>query len=73
MKKGFFDDKNGDHSMMRLLSFMVVSVGLGLIIFAVVWSLVYEVDSIAIITALIGLVGTGMGLKWAQKTTEKDQ
>lgn len=73
MKKGFFDDRNGDRSMMRLLAFMIVADGLGLISFAVVWSILYKIDALAIITALIGLVTTGLGAKWAQKITEKGE
>ncbi len=72
MRKGFFDDKNGNKSMMRLLAFITVTTGLSLISFAVVWSQIYGTDAIAIITALIGLVGTGLGAKWAQKITEKE-
>lgn len=58
--------------MMRLLAFMIVADGLALISFSVVWSIVYKIDALAIITALIGLVGTGLGAKWAQKITEKE-
>lgn len=72
MSKGFFDDRNGDRSMMRLLAFITVITGLSLIAFSVVWSQIYGTDALAIITALIGLVTTGLGAKWAQKITEKE-
>jgi len=70
--KGFFQDKNGDNSMMRLLSFLIVIVGLALISFCTVWIMIYNTDQISIIGMLIGLVTTGLGAKWAQKITEKD-
>lgn len=72
MKKGFFDDKNGDKSMMRLLSFMVVIVGLIIILFASIWMILFSVDLLGLIGTIIGLITTGLGAKWAQKVTEKE-
>lgn len=70
MKKGFFDDQDGDRSMMRLLAFMVVCTGLFLVSFSSIWMTMYDKDQLALIGLLIGLVTTGLGAKWAQKTTE---
>jgi len=73
MKKGFFDDANGDRSMMRLLAFMVVVVGLVIILFAAIWMILFQVDLLGLIGTIIGLITTGLGAKWAQKITEKDK
>ncbi len=72
MKKGFFDDANGDRSMMRLLAFMVVVVGLVIILFAAIWMILFQVDLLGLIGTIIGLITTGLGAKWLQKTTEKE-
>ena len=71
MSKGFFQDSNGDNSIMRLLAFMVVLDELILISFCSVWIVIFKLDQLALIGLLIGLVGTGLGAKWAQKITEK--
>lgn len=71
-KKGFFEDRNGDKSMMRLLSFIVVISGLVLTAFCSLWMILFNTDQIALVGMLVGLVGTGLGAKWAQKISEKD-
>ena len=71
MKKGFFQDGNGNDSIMRLLAFIVVITGLSLVSFCSVWIVIFDLNQIALIGLLIGLVGTGLGAKVAQKITEK--
>ena len=71
MKKGFFEDGNGDRSMMRLLAFIIVINALVLVTFCSLWMILFGTDQLALTGLLVGLVGTGVGAKWAQKTTEK--
>lgn len=72
MRKGFFDDKDGNRSMMRLLAFLVVSVGLVIILFASTWMILFKYDLLGLIGTIIGLITTGLGAKWLQKTAEKE-
>lgn len=72
MKKGFFDDKDGNRSMMRLLAFLVVSSGLVIILFASTWMILFQYDLLGLIGTIIGLITTGLGAKWLQKTAEKE-
>tara|TARA_R110000824_G_C15088016_1_gene665060 strand:+ start:812 stop:1045 length:234 start_codon:yes stop_codon:yes gene_type:complete len=72
MKKGFFQDSNGNDSIMRLLAFIVVITGLSLVSFCSVWIVIFDLNQIALIGLLIGLVGTGLGAKVAQKVTENN-
>ena len=70
MKNGFFDDENGNRSMMRLLAFIVVTTGVAIITLASVWMILFDVDLIGLIGVIIGFVTTGLGAKFLQKTTE---
>ncbi len=69
MKKGFFENNNGDGSMMRLLSFIVVSVGCSCVVAEVAYSMVDKSYNNHLIE-LTAFVSLGLAAKWAQKKDE---
>ena len=70
--KGFFQDSNGDWSMMRLLAFIVVICGCLTFVFSVIYSFFNNSYTPEII-ANTSFVATGFTAKWLQKSSENKQ
>ena len=72
-KKGFLQDKDGNNSMIRLITLIVVLDGLSIITFASIWHVVFGVDTLGLIGIIIGLIAPVIAAKVLQKQVEKEK
>ena len=74
MKEFFIENGSGQNSMMRLIAFITVIIGLMIAIMIVVYGMLKGNEGIEVIKELIylcfGVIGFGFGGKTIQKLTE---
>ena len=70
MSKGFFQDGNGNSSMMRLLTFMVIVICLACLVAAVIYLMVTGDFTLGALGMITSLITSAIVFKWAQKTRE---
>lgn len=70
MSKGFFQDGNGNSSMMRLLTFMVIVICLACLVAAVIYLMVISEFTLGALGMITSLITSAIVFKWAQKTRE---
>lgn len=72
-KKGFFEDANGDFSMMRLLVFVVVIASTFSFVVEIIYCLITGKFENHHLMQIISFATLAFGAKYAQKQTEKNE